>query len=147
MIFELLDVISTSALLIIAFFIVYQYKANARQTVKKNTYEQLYKTTENRQILTKVLSMSHGREFDADELLREDEEFRQSVYSALNYCEFLAIGIYQGVLDEEMVKTTFGSLITAVYLHFERFIKERRMHTNNPETFRYFSQLVEKWRK
>ena len=132
--------------LIIAVSIVYLYQKKARYDLKKHTFEQILATLENREGLSKVLVKSQGLEFDSNKLSDEEEDFRNSAVNALNYCEYLAVGIHYGVLDEEIIKASFGSSILLTYVRFGRFIKELRMQSNNPETFRYFSQLADKWR-
>lgn len=149
MIFELLELISAMALVVIAAqltMMVYQSRRQARFEIIQRTYEEIYKNNEQRRLLVKVTSFSQGKEFDIEMLMHENEEYRNDVIEALNYCEYLAMGIYQGVLDEKMVRSSYRGLLFFMHSHFERLIKEFRMSSNDPETFRYFSQLVEMWR-
>ncbi len=149
MIFEIIDVISTMALLLIAIqlsFISIQFRKKFKYDIVQKTYDEIYKNSEQRNLLLKVSSYVQGREFDIDNLMHEDEAYRKDVFEALNYCEYLAMGIEQGILDERLVQTTYRNLLYVMHSHFDRLIKELRMNSNDPETFRHFSQLMKKWR-
>jgi hypothetical protein len=149
MIFELIEFISSMALLLIALqlsLISIQFRRKEKSELIRKTYEEVYKNNEQRNLLLEVSSYTQGKEYDVEELMNEDKEFRDDVYEAINYCEYLAMGIEHGILDERMVQITYRNLLFNIYTHFERVIKESRMNSNDPETFRYFSQLIEKWK-
>jgi hypothetical protein len=123
-----------------------QSRRNAKRDVVLRTYEEIYRNSDQRNLLVKVSTYAQGREFDLDKLMQENKAFRDDVLEVLNYCEYLAMGVIQGILDEKLVKTAYRSLLFVMHTHFDRAIKETRMKSNDPESFRYFSQLIDMWR-
>ena len=149
MIFQYFEIISTIGILIIAIQLILLVRLRYRESrlsVIRRTHEEIHKNYSNIQLLMNVTFRSKGTEWDEKRLNEEDQDFIDSVNKVLNYCEYLSIGIFERIFDERLIKASMGFYLLIVYSHFERNIRETRMRQNNPETFRYFSMLIEKWR-
>lgn len=136
MVFEIFELISSVALALIAVqltILTAQSRMNAKREIIQRTYEEIYRNSDQRRLLVKVASHIQGREYDMEELMSQSDDFRRDAFEALNYCEYLAMGVVQGILDEKLVKTSYRSVLFVMYTHFERVIKETRMNSNDPE--------------
>ena len=109
------------------------------------TQEEIYRNEKMRKVLNRVVSRSQGMDWNY-ELLSEDREFREEAFEALNYCEYLCMGIAQGVFNEQIIKSFYGTHIVVIATHFHRVIKEMRFQSNAPDNFRYLSKVAEVWR-
>lgn len=64
----------------------------------------------------------------------------------LNNYEFIASGIKEGALDEEMYKRMRRSIVIRDWQAFSGYVLELRNKKNNPKVYAEFEWLAERWR-
>lgn len=70
---------------------------------------------------------------------------KNAVYYMLNYCEFVAVGIRFGDLDESLMCNTFRSMLITNYLTFKNIIDFKKQVSTTH--FEHMTQLFERWNK
>lgn len=68
---------------------------------------------------------------------------KNDIYYMLNYCEFIAVGIRFGDLDEHLMLNTFGSMLKTNYEFFEEMIKEKQK--TKASHFEHMTALYQRW--
>ena len=68
------------------------------------------------------------------------------VVTFLNHFEFIAAGVNNGIVDEQLYKDWFLTPYVATWDQAEDFIKKFRSHVNAPKAFKQFETLAGKWR-
>ncbi len=100
--------------------------------------------TSGRQILNWFKEHPNGREqlqyVDADPTLRAN------LSDVLNVFEALAIAIDVGMIDEEVAKRFFRSIVREWWHQTESYIKARRAERDNTRLFKEFEWLFERWK-
>lgn len=71
-------------------------------------------------------------------------EVRTALHKRLNHFEMMAIGVKQGVLDEQVVKEAYKVMLRRSVNLFCHYIEHRR-NTGNPEAWLTFETLSKKW--
>lgn len=94
--------------------------------------------------------LCNDENFEGNNLTLTDDgkEIKHNIFIILNYYEYLAIGIFNEVFDEKIVKDSVkGALIKADKL-FGEYIKHLRSekHTNNPNLFKSLEDLANDWK-
>lgn len=84
---------------------------------------------------------------DFYEQLEENDEARAALIAILNYFEFLAVGINQGILDELFVKKLFRTLMIGYFNDYSFYIMYKRKYQNAPTIWIEFTDLADKWQK
>lgn len=72
-------------------------------------------------------------------------EQKNAIYYMLNYCEFIAVGIRFGDLDEHLMLNTFGSMLKTNYEFFKEIIKEKQKFKSSH--FEHMTLLYNRWHK
>ncbi|MDO3383009.1 DUF4760 domain-containing protein [Gilvimarinus algae] len=147
MIFELLDAISAMALLLISAsmlqLVLLKHKQMKAETLSR-TQDEIYRSEKMRPLLNRVVRQSQGVDWNM-EMLFENAEIREEAFEALNYCEYLCMGIANGIFNEQIIKSFYGTQILIIATHFRRVIKELRYQSNAPDNFRYLYKVAENW--
>lgn len=73
-------------------------------------------------------------------------EYRKSLICILNYFESMAVAISEDLMDELFMKKCFSKIFFKFYNAYILFIEERRRIKNDPEMWREFTILVERWK-
>lgn len=79
------------------------------------------------------------------DLLEKDEKARAALVSIFNYLECVAVGVDQGIMDANFIKTFFCSLFKTYYSDYEFYISYRRKKYSNPKTWVNFTNLAQQW--
>lgn len=74
----------------------------------------------------------------------EDRRAVQGLRYLLNYCEFIAVGVLEGELDERIVAKTLRGTINTVHDRSQRYIAH--LQRTNPRTLEHFSLLRDHYR-
>lgn len=72
-------------------------------------------------------------------------EQKNSILYMLNYCEFIAVGIRFGDLDESLMLNTFGSMLKTNYEFSKEIIKYKQIEKKSH--FEHFTALYTRWYK
>lgn len=70
----------------------------------------------------------------------------KSIRYALNYYECVAVGIFEDIYDEEILKSGVFSTVVKLYDRTKPFIDELRSVNNRTTTFQEFECLACKWK-
>ncbi|MEO0788230.1 MAG: DUF4760 domain-containing protein [Bacteroidota bacterium] len=79
-----------------------------------------------------------------DSKIKLDLTLQNSIHKVLNDYEGFAVGINQGLYDEDVIKNLREYAMTRVYANFKNYI-ERRRQTHTPEAWNDYENLVNKW--
>ncbi len=79
--------------------------------------------------------------------LLKNQAHRHYVFKILNLRETVAIGINQGVLDENIYKQTFYSLVLKDWEDLKAVVYATRKEQKNDTLFQDFERLVIRWQK
>lgn len=100
------------------------------------------------QILNKCLKYSDSYEpiqLDLiDSKVEENPQLLHILLNRLNIFELYAIGVFNGVYDEEVMKHAVEAVMDRAYFRFENFIKRRK--ESNSTYCEHFESIVIKWR-
>jgi hypothetical protein len=92
--------------------------------------------------------MSRTDPFSLDEIrqqLNADEKVKIALNKRFNTLEALALGVHQGVFDEEVVKTGYRMLFRRTLLLFRAYMEHRRNTTGSPRVWREVDTLSQEW--
>lgn len=78
--------------------------------------------------------------------LKQDTEARIAFIVLFNYFESIALGVLQGIMDEDFMKAFFKTVFTEQFQLFEGFLEYLRTDTRSERLFWRFSQLAKKWK-
>jgi hypothetical protein len=71
----------------------------------------------------------------------------QSIRYALNHYEYIAVGIQQGIYDEDIFKHSHYTTVVKLYEHTKSYIDERRRLTERPTAYQEFECLACRWKE
>lgn len=77
----------------------------------------------------------------------EDDPRRQHVLVVLNNYEFIAVGVREKALDENVYKRAHYSNLMKDWNAVKPFVTELRTQTGRPTLFQEFEHLHDKWKK
>lgn len=95
-----------------------------------------------------VLASDAGFEQIKDPTMPAIMEQRRKVIAFLNHYELIAIGIEQGILDEELYRDFLRGTVVRHWLRAETFVAHLRADTPDsraPKAFEKFEALAHKW--
>lgn len=78
--------------------------------------------------------------------IAEDFTVQNSIHKVLNDYEGIAVGINQGLYDEEVIKNLREYAMTRVCTNFEEYIDKRRK-THVIDAWNDYENLINKWRE
>jgi len=87
-------------------------------------------------------------DIDAFMIIFEDNvniEYRKSLINILNYFEIMATAVNEDLMDELFMKKYFRRIFVHHYNTYFLFIEKRRDTKNDPEIWKEFTSLVQKW--
>ena len=79
------------------------------------------------------------------DLTEEEQEIRRSTQVVMNSLEFIAIGILNRAIDEDIVKWSFEIMYTRLYDVLDGYIEVLRKSEGQEGTYINFTELVERW--
>jgi hypothetical protein len=77
----------------------------------------------------------------------ERRKLVNEIHEFLNYYEYLATGIIQNILDEEVVKSLNKGNIIKAYFLFENYINHLRKHYNRETIYKNLETIALKWKR
>jgi hypothetical protein len=80
-----------------------------------------------------------------NQALKEDTETWGSLIVAFNYLECIAIGVQQGIIDEEFIKTFFKTIFRDYNNFYGNYFVYLRKERNSNSTYKNFTDLANKW--
>jgi Domain of unknown function (DUF4760) len=75
-----------------------------------------------------------------------DDERTKAIRYALNHYEYVAVGISEGIYDDNIFKNSSYSTIIRLYDRTKPYIEERRRLTNRPTTYQELECLACRWK-
>ncbi|MFW2235950.1 DUF4760 domain-containing protein [Aliarcobacter butzleri] len=76
----------------------------------------------------------------------DGKKIKQNIFAILNYYEFLAIGVSNGIFDEEVIKSLWKGGMKKTYIIYSEYIKHlREKHLKNPKLAINFENLINSW--
>ena len=79
-----------------------------------------------------------------EDKIQEDHTVQNSIHKVLNDYEGLAVGINQGLYDEEVIRYLREYAMTRVYANLEEYINKRRL-THTMDAWKNYHNLIKKW--
>ena len=77
----------------------------------------------------------------------KDKESLDNIRYVINVWERAATACVKGIYDEHYLYTTHKSMVIDIGIQFRYFIHEVQESRNNPDFYKYFTQLVVLWSK
>lgn len=77
----------------------------------------------------------------------DDKETLDNIRYVINVWERAATACVKEIYDEHYLYTTHKSMVLDIGIQFRRFIHEVQENRNNPDIYKYFTQLVVLWSK
>lgn len=77
----------------------------------------------------------------------EEQEEKRKFQYILNFYERVAVGIQQGIYNEDMIKKTSYTTVIDTWNHAEPLIKAIREKINSETTYQEFEWLANRWKR
>lgn len=87
-----------------------------------------------------------ARREKSESIEEELSDRRMHIFSALNFYEELAIGIFEDSIDEEKAYRFFSSIVEQTYVALHAWIGNEREIDNSHSYYIEFEKLAERWR-
>lgn len=81
---------------------------------------------------------------ELEDKFSETEELRQAIHQSLNYFEYLAVGIKQGIFDEEVIKRMWWLTMKSNFQLLKPYIDYWRKN-KHPFIWRFMEEYIDKW--
>jgi len=147
------DIIQTTAIAITGIVAVFAIRSNAKMSRHRATIDLLLsqRTDINLSKAKKTMTRLHSDPSSSITALackgKESDEDRHHVLTILNNYEFIALGIREKALDEDVYKRAHYSMLMRDWRATQAFITEFRTQNNTPTTFQEFEYLYKRWIK
>lgn len=79
-------------------------------------------------------------------LLDGNDDARAALLSVFNFWECVALGVNEGIHDEQLIKNYFRGILLSFYNDYEVYISFKRKVNSNPAIWIQFTMLAERWR-
>lgn len=148
---EWISIIQTAAIVITGIVAVATLKNNSKLSRHRATIELLLAQRTDERLYEAKQAMSalhHDTQTSITALAckgMEKDENRQHVLTVLNNYEFIAVGIREKALDENVYKRAQYSTVIRDWKATKAFIMELRSQNNIPTLFQEFEFLYNKW--
>jgi hypothetical protein len=140
-------------ILLIAAFLAYLAIRSSRAIERrKAAAEVIFSTRKDSDLLSSLhkISVIHFSSTNIATFAKHDKngtDEAQSIRYALNHYEYIAVGIDQGIYDEDIFKHSHYSTVLKLYEHTKSYIAERRRIIDRLTTYQEFECLACRWKE
>lgn len=89
------------------------------------------------------INMFQYNEFQKNKIYIEGSD--DNILETFEYCNKIAAGVNNGILDENVINSFYGGYFTQVYYGYRLYLLTYREKNSNPFMFIEFDKLMEKW--
>jgi Domain of unknown function (DUF4760) len=119
---------------------------------RKAAAEVIFSTRKDSDLLSSLhkISVIHFSSINIATFAKNDKngtDDAQSIRYALNHYEYIAVGIDQGIYDEDIFKHSHYSTVLKLYEHTKSYIAERRRIIGRQTTYQEFECLACRWKE
>jgi hypothetical protein len=137
-------------LLLAAFFAYLAIRSSRAIERRKAAAEVIFSTRKDSDLLSSIhkISAIHFSSTNIATFAKNDKsgsDEAQNIRYALNHYEYIAVGIDQGIYDEDIFKHSHYSTVLKLYEHTKSYIAERRRVIASVTTYQEFECLACRW--
>lgn len=141
----------TAALLLAAIVAIVAIRSSRAIERRKTAIATIFSTRKDTELVACIRTI--GKIHSGDQSIavyaradKIDDDHTKAIRYALNHYEYVAVGISEGIYDDNIFKSSNYSTIIKLYDRTKPYIEERRRITNRPTIYQELECLACRWK-